>query len=1377
MKKPSMVYKIALIAGLACTAFAYWQYSAGSDETSRVAERLIGQEQLTSSDFMRREFGIIKEKKRATKAEMFGQPDKFDAYYRDITQGGAGVQGKSYPAHHKQLALTDALQRKYAGKDRRVARLAMSQLDWVSRGPGNVGGRTRAIVVDLDADAAGNTWFAGSASGGIWKTVDAGQSWANLTPDLAFLSTQALVQSASNPDVLYAGTGEDWMPGFPNVNGNGIYKSIDRGASWTHLGSTDNQNAESQFRNVSRLIIHPSNPDIVVASTGTGIFKTADGGASWQEVYPSILAPVSQVIFDGSDFQVQYAAVTAFGVLKSTDGGENWDVVFQPEVGPAPSGRIELAIAPTKSSRLAATVETITGSKNDVYVSDDSGQTWIRSVETGGDFVWMAEQGWYNNAVAFHPFSADTLYYAGIEIHRASLDLTASTVADISSTTTNTESFLNFIDFGGDLLEGGGSSDAAPEFGAQSLVQPQDYTNVQVRFGPGRSQKAHRFFSITSGGGYQDYIDVPFEVWNTSNNRQLMISIYDFNRSGQFDLTDPDGDDSQFILISNLPYDPDAANVDIANAGPLYKLIYFLWPTTPEGVTWDPLSHPAATIDFQVGLEQEFSRTSMQISSFSFREPRPNNTHVDHHNLTLVPMDSVAGSFRLLDGNDGGVTYSDDGGLTFTATLNGYVTTQFYGADKRPGRNEYVGGMQDNGTWQSPVDAEAASPYIFQIGGDGFDAVWNGANPEEWIGGAQGNWFWLVTNAGAGPNATFTPIFDKVGNGPFISILANTKSNPELVLTVSEEGVYRSDDFGRTWSLAPIESESWQFNSLHTQIVQSIANPQIVWAGSRFNHVTFRDARLQLSRDGGLTFSPVDKQYTQVPNMFSISGLETHPLQDSTAYVLHSRPQSPKIIRTTDLGESWQDISGFGANENSDRGFPDVAVFSLLVLPHAPETIWAGTEIGTFESSDNGASWSFADNGLPAVAIYQMKAVDDQIVVATRGRGIWSVTISELPQPPIVTLPPRLRAISGGGGGRIEMTTEFRSSYDSSFVLVDEEPVLRFAGNTAALDTTFEFIAAVTEPRTVAVSLASYDDGVTYKTADRLIEIFPLSNARASYATDFEDASDDFRLEGLALTAPEDFSGNSLNSPHPYPASGSTEGDLVATLEFPVVVSSQNSTVMFDEIAIVEPGNPGSTFGDDDFWDYVIVEGSSDNGTTWEALSPGYDSREYQVWLDAYQGGEDGQPSLFRTRSVDLQNVFAPGDEVLLRFRLFYDALDSGWGWALDNLFIQTAPVSVADKEVVPSSFVLSQNYPNPFNPETTITYGIPALSEVTLDVFNIRGQRVRRLVERQMQTPGNYAVHWNGRDEVGGAVSSGLYFYRIQAGDFVRVLKMTLLQ
>ena len=373
--------------------------------------------------------------------------------------------------------------------------------------------------------------------------------------------------------------------------------------------------------------------------------------------------------------------------------------------------------------------------------------------------------------------------------------------------------------------------------------------------------------------------------------------------------------------------------------------------------------------------------------------------HPDHHSITMLKVNQVSETFRMMVTNDGGVYFSNtdtipgevDGDWIFAG--NGYNTSQFYGADKKTGSLEFIGGMQDNGTYRSPSgqDANENSSYIRQVGGDGFKVAWHHTDPDMIVASSQYNGFRRTTDGGASWTSG-TIGLDDVGedNAPFISWLANSKKRPSILYAVGRQGVWKSLDFSASWELKPINA-NWGFNNL-SRVAISEADPAIVWAGSGMTATS----RLHFSDDNGNSFTPVNN-FTGVA-LGNITNIATHPTQRKTAFVLFSFSDGPKILRTTDSGDNWMDISGFGTNSESDNGFPDVPVFSLVVHPHNPSTIWAGTEIGIVESTDNGETWALLDDFLN-VSVWDMKLIDDQVLVATHGRGLWSVTLEGLSWP------------------------------------------------------------------------------------------------------------------------------------------------------------------------------------------------------------------------------------------------------------------------------------------------------------------------------------------------------------------------------------------
>jgi flagellar hook assembly protein FlgD len=147
---------------------------------------------------------------------------------------------------------------------------------------------------------------------------------------------------------------------------------------------------------------------------------------------------------------------------------------------------------------------------------------------------------------------------------------------------------------------------------------------------------------------------------------------------------------------------------------------------------------------------------------------------------------------------------------------------------------------------------------------------------------------------------------------------------------------------------------------------------------------------------------------------------------------------------------------------------------------------------------------------------------------------------------------------------------------------------------------------------------------------------------------------------------------------------------------------------------------------------------------------------------------------MFRTHTTVLNNTFAGGETILLRFRLFADSSVNSWGWAIDDIAITNTYVSGAGD--VPAATSLAQNYPNPFNPATTISYSLAKDARVELKIFDARGALVRTLVDGSVAA-GEQRVTWNGRDDNDRPMAAGVYLYRLRADGQELQKKMTLVK
>ena len=301
-------------------------------------------------------------------------------------------------------------------QDREASKL-LGAVEWRCIGPPR-GGRVVAVAGD-PADPA--VFYFGACAGGVWKTYDGGTYWECVSDGFFKTSSVgALAVSESDPNVVYAGMGEACIRGDVSY-GDGVYKSTDAGKTWTHLGLEDT-------RHISRVRIHPDNPDIVyVAALGhafgpneeRGVYRSVDGGQSWDHVlFKSEGAGAADLTLDPSNPRVLYAAIWQVqrsfwnlnsggpdcGIYKSSDGGDTWtEITDNPGLPEGLKGRIGVAASPAKAGRVWATVD---ADPPGLFRSDDAGATW----ELVSDQSDLQARPWYYQHVFADTQDADTVW-------------------------------------------------------------------------------------------------------------------------------------------------------------------------------------------------------------------------------------------------------------------------------------------------------------------------------------------------------------------------------------------------------------------------------------------------------------------------------------------------------------------------------------------------------------------------------------------------------------------------------------------------------------------------------------------------------------------------------------------------------------------------------------------------------------------------------------------------------------------------------------------------------------------------------------------------------------------------------------------------------
>jgi len=262
-----------------------------------------------------------------------------------------------------------------------------SQMQFRFVGP-RVGNRISAVGA-IAGDPS--TYYAGAASGGVWKSTDGGNRWVPIFDKQPAAAIGALAVAPSDPSTVWAGTGEAWVIRDTDVMGNGIYKSTDAGKTWTNMGLPDSGR-------IGRIVIHPTNPDIVFACvlgrvTGPqqerGVYRTTDGGQHWEKVlFAGEKVGCSGLSMDPHNPRTLFAGMwqvemytwgefsggPGSGVYVSHDGGTKWTRIEGHGMPKAPVGKIDVAVAPTTSSRIYALIQT--ADQGSLWRSDDGGEQW-----------------------------------------------------------------------------------------------------------------------------------------------------------------------------------------------------------------------------------------------------------------------------------------------------------------------------------------------------------------------------------------------------------------------------------------------------------------------------------------------------------------------------------------------------------------------------------------------------------------------------------------------------------------------------------------------------------------------------------------------------------------------------------------------------------------------------------------------------------------------------------------------------------------------------------------------------------------------------------------------------------------------------------------
>ncbi|MFZ9718029.1 MAG: WD40/YVTN/BNR-like repeat-containing protein, partial [Chitinophagaceae bacterium] len=303
--------------------------------------------------------------------------------------------------------------------DSEIAAALSRSIHWRPIGPFR-GGRSVAAAGVIQNN---QVYYMGTTGGGVWKTEDAGLTWFNISDGYFKTGSVGAVEVAeSDPNVVYVGMGEHAPRGVMTSYGDGVYKSTDAGKTWSHFGL-------ELTRHISRITIHPQQPDVVLVgaqgalhgpSAERGVYKSTDGGKTWRKVlFIDENTGCSDLVMDMTNPRILYAAMwehrrtpwqvisggKGSGLFKSTDGGETWTKIQNGL--PTALGKMGISICRSNPEKLYALIESDTEKETGgLFVSGNAGESWSRISKDHR----LTQRAWYYVEVFADPQNENTVY-------------------------------------------------------------------------------------------------------------------------------------------------------------------------------------------------------------------------------------------------------------------------------------------------------------------------------------------------------------------------------------------------------------------------------------------------------------------------------------------------------------------------------------------------------------------------------------------------------------------------------------------------------------------------------------------------------------------------------------------------------------------------------------------------------------------------------------------------------------------------------------------------------------------------------------------------------------------------------------------------------
>ena len=667
----------------------------------------------------------------------------------------------------------------------------LKALQWRQIGPFR-GGRSTAVAGVASQPLV---FYFGATGGGVWKTTDGGINWEPVSDNSVFGtgSVGAIGLSDSDPNTVYVGMGESPIRG--NVShGDGVYKSNDGGKSWKKIGLEDT-------RQISRIRVHPKNPDIVfVAAQGhvwgpndqRGVFRSKDGGKTWERVlFRSNKAGACDLIMDPTNPNILYAGLwevyrkpwtlesggPGSGIFKSTDGGDTWsEITRNPGLPKSTVGIVGLAVSPANSDRVWAIIEAEDGG---VFRSDNGGRTWTKVNEERR----LRQRAWYYTRIYADPKNADTVYALNTGFYKSNdggrtysgISVPHGDNHDLWIAPDDPNRMINSNDGGANVsFNGGRSWTEQDQPTAQFYRVTLDNDFPYHIYGAQQDNSTVRIASRTTEGGIgtRDWFDVGGgeSGWIAPSPKDSQI-VFAGSYGGL--LTRYDHHTGQLRDVNPYPNNPMGSGADVLkyrfqwnfpivfsphDPNTLYAGANVLFKSTNEGLSWTPIS-------------PDLTRNDKSKQASSGGPITKDNTSIEYYDTIFTVMESPLQAGTIWSGSDDGLVYlTRDGGKNWSnVTPPSAIMPEW---------------IQINSVEASPNDP--ATAYV-------------AATMYKW----DDNRPYLYKTNDYGK--TWKKIINGIPDGAFTRVIREDPNKRGLLYAGTETGLYVSFDDGERW-------QSMQFN-------------------------------------------------------------------------------------------------------------------------------------------------------------------------------------------------------------------------------------------------------------------------------------------------------------------------------------------------------------------------------------------------------------------------------------------------------------------------------------------------------------------------------------------------------------------------------------